>query len=49
LHIHTSRTKKRAVDRAPEPPGSAYPSLMPQVDYTDGPNSEDFGYNVLMS
>jgi hypothetical protein len=36
-HTHTSSSKKRAAGRVPPPPGSAYPSLIPQVDYTDGP------------
>ncbi len=38
-YTHTPLTKKRAAGRAPPPPGTTYPSLMPQVDHTDRPTS----------
>ena len=36
-HSYTSPAKKSAVRRAPQPHGSVYLSIIPQVDYTDGP------------
>jgi hypothetical protein len=38
-HTHTPPTKKRKVSQAPQPQGNTYHSLIPQIDYTEGPTS----------
>ena len=36
-HSHTSHTKKNTSSHSPHPHGNSYPSLIPKVNYTDGP------------
>ena len=36
-HSHTSHTKKNTSSHTPHPHGNSYPSLIPKVNYTDGP------------